>query len=158
MAAAISIIPLRSSLVSLITRLDDAPSCCNPARRFRIDSSPLPSLYDGDPSLFLPGKEAIRFDRTLQAIHLGSNLHKPNAVPGGRTMSVRSPTAPQAFAAPPCFFSNLCLRRATIEKAGRSVCVGCSTRLRGVEFPLRPPSLQPLYLTGRAAAEALDMD
>jgi hypothetical protein len=73
-------------------------------------------------------------------------------------MSARSHAAPQAFAAPPCFFSNLCLRRATIEKAGRSVCVGCSTRLRGVEFPLRPPSLQPLYLTGRAAAEALDMD
>jgi hypothetical protein len=144
--------------VSLITRLDDAPSRRKPARRFRIDRSRLPSLYDGDPSLFLAAKEAIRFDRALQAIHLGSNLRNPMLIPGGRTMSVRSPTAPQAFAAPPCFFSNVCLRRATIEKAGRSVCVGCSTRLRGVEFPLRPPSLQPLYLTGRAAAEALDMD
>ena len=73
-------------------------------------------------------------------------------------MSVRSHAAPSALAAPPCYFSNLCLRRATIEKAGRSACGGCSTRLRGVEFPLRPPSLQPIYLTGRAAAEALDMD
>ena len=66
--------------------------------------------------------------------------------------------AHRTFAAPPCFFSNLCLKRAAIEKAGRSVCVGCAARLRGVEFPLRPPSLQPLYLTGRSAAEALDMD
>ncbi len=73
-------------------------------------------------------------------------------------MPAPRPAAPLAFAAPPCFFSNLCLQRAAIEKAGRSVCRTCSTRLRGVEFPLRPPSLQPLYLTGRAAAEALDMD
>ena len=29
--------------------------------------------------------------------------------------------------------------------------------MRGVEYPLRDPSLQPLYLTGRAACEDLDM-
>jgi hypothetical protein len=33
----------------------------------------------------------------------------------------------------------------------------CTIHLRGVEYPLRGPALQPLYLTGRTAAEALDM-
>jgi hypothetical protein len=63
----------------------------------------------------------------------------------------------QEVAAPPCFFSQVCLRRAAIEKAGRSVCRECAARLRGAEYPLREPSLQPLYLTGRDASEALDM-
>jgi len=67
------------------------------------------------------------------------------------------PLAHQEATAPPCFFSQVCLRRAAIEKAGRSVCRGCAARLRGVEYPLRDPSLQPLYLTGRDASEALDM-
>jgi hypothetical protein len=58
---------------------------------------------------------------------------------------------------PPCFFWNLCAGRAEIEKAGRSVCRGCASQLRGVEYPLRGVAAQPLYLTGRAAAEALDM-
>jgi hypothetical protein len=57
----------------------------------------------------------------------------------------------------PCFFSNLCERRAALEKAGRSVCRACAGRLRGREYPLRGASEQSLYLTGRAAAEALDM-
>ena len=63
----------------------------------------------------------------------------------------------QKVAAPPCFFSQVCVRRATIEKAGRSVCRECAARLRGAEYPLRDPCLQPLYLTGRDAGEALDM-
>jgi len=37
------------------------------------------------------------------------------------------------------------------------VCHDCAVHLRGVEYPLRGPSLQPIYLTGRTAAEALDM-
>lgn len=57
----------------------------------------------------------------------------------------------------PCFFWNLCERRAAIEKAGRSVCRACAGRLRGREYPLRAASLEALYLTGRSAAEALDM-
>jgi hypothetical protein len=68
-----------------------------------------------------------------------------------------TPLTQQETAAPPCFFSRVCLRRAAIEKAGRSVCRGCAARVRGVEYPLRDPSLQPLYLTGRDACEALDM-
>ncbi len=60
-------------------------------------------------------------------------------------------------APPPCFFWNLCSARAEVEKAGRSVCRRCAGLLRGIEYPLRRPSLAPLYLTGRAAAEALDM-
>jgi hypothetical protein len=57
----------------------------------------------------------------------------------------------------PCFFSNLCARRAALEKAGRSVCRSCAGRLCGREYPLRGASENSLYLTGRAAAEALDM-
>jgi len=58
---------------------------------------------------------------------------------------------------PPCFFAEVCLKWAEMEKAGRSVCHDCAVHLRGVEYPLRGPSLQPIYLTGRTAAEALDM-
>ena len=57
----------------------------------------------------------------------------------------------------PCFFWNLCQRHAALEKAGRSVCRGCANRLRGREYPVRVPSDESLYLTGRVAAEALDM-
>ena len=63
----------------------------------------------------------------------------------------------QTGLAAPCFFGNLCESRATLEKAGRSVCRTCANRLRGREYPLRGASDQSLYLTGRAAAEALDM-
>ncbi|HZP33934.1 MAG TPA: hypothetical protein VFB23_11300 [Candidatus Acidoferrales bacterium] len=66
-------------------------------------------------------------------------------------------TALQACASTPCFFWNLCETRAALEKAGRSVCHACAGRLRGREYPLRGESQAPLYLTGRAAAEALDM-
>jgi hypothetical protein len=57
----------------------------------------------------------------------------------------------------PCFFWNLCERRAALEKGGRSVCRSCAGRLRGREYPLRIASEESLYLTGRSAAEALDM-
>jgi hypothetical protein len=60
--------------------------------------------------------------------------------------------------APPCFFSRVCRQPAAVEKAGRSVCQQCAeTRVRGVEYPLRGASAEPLYFTGRAASEALDM-
>lgn len=65
--------------------------------------------------------------------------------------------APQVGASKPCFFWNLCERRATLEKGGRSVCSSCAGRLRGREYPLRMASEESLYLTGRSAAEALDM-
>lgn len=66
-------------------------------------------------------------------------------------------TVKQAGISTPCFFGNLCEGRAVLEKAGRSVCRGCAVRLRGREYPLRIASEESLYLTGRAAAEALDM-
>ena len=59
--------------------------------------------------------------------------------------------------APPCFFWSICAQRAVLEKAGRSVCRRCAARLRGMEYPLRGPCAEPLYFTGRTAAEALDM-
>jgi hypothetical protein len=72
--------------------------------------------------------------------------------------SVAPATVHESSAAvPPCFFWPSCLERAALEKAGRSVCHRCAVRLRGAEYPLRGPCAQPLYLTGRVAAEALDM-
>ena len=65
--------------------------------------------------------------------------------------------AAEPAGASPCFFWNLCERHAAIEKAGRSVCRNCAGRLRGREYPLRAASPETLYLTGRTAAEALDM-
>jgi hypothetical protein len=59
--------------------------------------------------------------------------------------------------APPCFFWARCGQRATLEKSGRSVCRRCAATLRGTEYPLRGPCTEPLYFTGRVAAEALDM-
>ena len=63
----------------------------------------------------------------------------------------------QVMLSKPCFFWNLCHHSATVEKAGRCVCRGCAGRLRGKEYPLRGESEESLYLTGRSAAEALDM-
>jgi len=59
--------------------------------------------------------------------------------------------------APPCFFWEKCRNYAQLEKGGKSVCQPCAERMRGLRYPLRPPSREPLYLTGRHAAEALDM-
>jgi hypothetical protein len=58
---------------------------------------------------------------------------------------------------PPCFFWSLCGSASAIEKVGRSVCRGCAEDLRGIEYPLRKPTIEPLYRTGRLLAEALDI-
>jgi hypothetical protein len=58
---------------------------------------------------------------------------------------------------PPCFFWKLCRGRAALEKGGKSVCRRCAATLRGREYPLRPPTRQPLYPSGRDAAEAMQM-
>jgi hypothetical protein len=67
------------------------------------------------------------------------------------------PAAVQGLVSTPCFFWNLCEARAVLEKAGRAVCRSCAARLRGHEYPLRRGSEAALYLTGRVAAEELDM-
>jgi hypothetical protein len=67
------------------------------------------------------------------------------------------PSLSNGIAPPPCFFWKLCSQRADMEKAGRSLCRGCAALLRGAEYPLRNAALEPLYLTGRSVAEALDM-
>jgi len=66
-------------------------------------------------------------------------------------------TVPHHVSPPPCFFWKACSARAALDKAGRSVCRRCASRLRGAEYPLRAPSAQPIYLTSHAAAESLDM-
>jgi len=58
---------------------------------------------------------------------------------------------------PPCFYWRFCRGRAALEKGGKSVCRRCAASLRGQEYPLRPPTRQPLYLRGRDAAEAMQM-
>jgi len=67
------------------------------------------------------------------------------------------PIAPPAVGPPPCYFWNVCSAPAALEKAGRSVCRRCAAHLCGVEYPLREASIEPIYPTARAAAEALDM-
>ena len=76
------------------------------------------------------------------------------AAPDEESASV---TPAAAAAPPPCYFWNVCAERAAMEKAGRSVCVRCSAHLRGTQYPLRAPSLKPLYASGRAAAEAMNL-
>lgn len=77
--------------------------------------------------------------------------------PQSRAQSPAQSEVQQVAPSKPCFFWNLCQRSAAVEKAGRCVCRGCAGRLRGKEYPLRHASEHSLYLTGRAAAEALDM-
>jgi len=72
-------------------------------------------------------------------------------------MNLPAPSESELSILPPCFFWKLCDRRAVVEKAGRSLCGECASHIKGNEYPLRAPSTQPLYLTGRVAAEALDM-
>lgn len=57
-------------------------------------------------------------------------------------------------AAPPCFFFGTCGRRADLEKAGRSVCRPCSSRLRGVEFWLKESEDQSELRRRAARAES----
>ncbi|HEY4580359.1 MAG TPA: hypothetical protein VIG89_04930 [Candidatus Acidoferrales bacterium] len=87
--------------------------------------------------------------------------HTPEAIPlntlSTPESAASSPMDPLGPAAPPCFFWSVCSQRAALEKAGRSVCRRCAAKLRGTEYPLRSPCAEPLYFTGRSAAEALDM-
>ena len=78
-----------------------------------------------------------------------------NATESLTVISIAPPA--EEVVAPPCYFSNVCAQRAVMEKAGRAVCQGCSANLRGFEYPLRGPSPEPLYLSARAAAEAMNI-
>ena len=84
-----------------------------------------------------------------------------NSSHGGQNLEIRSHDLKHMVKGdstpPPCFFWDVCAQVSKIEKAGRSVCTQCAVALAGIEYPLRAPSLQPLYLTGRMAAGALDM-
>jgi hypothetical protein len=57
----------------------------------------------------------------------------------------------------PCFYFASCGRPSTLEKQGRTVCASCATQLSGREYPLRPPTREPMYDSSRAAAKALGM-
>lgn len=87
-------------------------------------------------------------------MHTQSATQLPTQSP---RQSPRQSEVQQVMLSKPCFFWNLCQRSAVVEKAGRCVCRGCAGRLRGKEYPLRGASEESLYLTGRSAAEALDM-
>jgi hypothetical protein len=85
--------------------------------------------------------------------------HQPQCQPEAQLQTEKCPppiVAP-TVGPPPCYFWSACSARAALEKAGRSVCRRCAARLCGVEYPLREASIEPIYLTPRAAAEALDM-
>jgi len=58
---------------------------------------------------------------------------------------------------PPCFYWKSCRRPAAVEQQGKSVCHLCAQRLKGIAYPLRPPSRAPLYQSGWEVARDVDM-
>ena len=85
-----------------------------------------------------------------------------NSKPAGNgkpidSVSVDATPDSEQLTPPPCFYWKVCATRAVVNKVGRSVCRGCAARLHGPEYPLRPPSRPPRYLSGPIAAELLDM-
>ncbi len=44
-----------------------------------------------------------------------------------------------------CFFHHLCAGVAELEKQGKTVCRACASAMKGVEYPLRVPSIAPLF-------------
>jgi hypothetical protein len=74
-----------------------------------------------------------------------------------RRRIVIQPKGEVAAGAVPCFFWPDCQNRAEVEKVGKSVCRSCAAALRGTEYPLREPTLRPLYRSGFECAEACDM-
>jgi hypothetical protein len=59
--------------------------------------------------------------------------------------------------APPCFYFEVCGRPSSLEKQGKAVCSPCAAHFAGREYPLRPPTREPLYDSSRAAAKSLGM-
>jgi hypothetical protein len=45
-----------------------------------------------------------------------------------------------------------------MEKNGKSVCTECAGRLKGIPYPLRPPSPNPLYASDAELKRALRTD
>jgi len=43
------------------------------------------------------------------------------------------------------------------EKGGRALCRTCADGVKGREYPLREAGTEPLYLSGLAAADELEM-
>lgn len=66
-------------------------------------------------------------------------------------------TQETGFAAPPCFFHRDCGGTAAIEKQGKAVCRVCADGLNGIEYPLRPPSREPLYRKAEELVLQLEM-
>lgn len=57
----------------------------------------------------------------------------------------------------PCFFHRDCGGMAEVEKQGKAVCRCCATGLKGIEYPLRAPSREPLYPMPEELVKQLDM-
>jgi hypothetical protein len=57
----------------------------------------------------------------------------------------------------PCFHFSSCRQNATVEKSGKSLCRSCADRLEGREYPLRPPTREPLYKDDQEVSESLDI-
>lgn len=57
----------------------------------------------------------------------------------------------------PCFHFGCCRRYAELEKQGKSLCRACAPLHRGREYPLRSPTSESLYASGRQLARELEM-
>lgn len=63
-----------------------------------------------------------------------------------------------ARSAPPCFFYRRCGHIAEIEKQGKSLCRACAAQIAADEFPLRPPTRDPLYWSAADLVRQLGME
>ena len=68
-----------------------------------------------------------------------------------------SPALTSPNGAVPCFHFGCCRRYAQLEKQGKSLCRACAPLHRGREYPLRPPTSESLYASGRQLARQLEM-
>jgi hypothetical protein len=101
---------------------------------------------------------SIAAPRPARPIRTSRAATSPAAMRLARTIDAMRSAKTGPAPAPPCYYAQLCARRAEIEMSGRSVCRACAAKnLRGREYPLRAPTPKPLYANDRAAAEALDI-
>ena len=55
----------------------------------------------------------------------------------------------------PCFYFSSCRHNATVEKEGKSLCRSCAGQFHSREYPLRPPTREPLYKHDQELSDSL---
>ena len=86
-----------------------------------------------------------------------ATIDRNRCVQGGQRAICRAGTRSLTASAAVLFLGRVRPAPSGVEKAGRAVCLRCSINLRGFEYPLRGPSKDPLYVSGREIAEAMNI-